>query len=255
MIDKKGKAIYLAFAGLFAISVFMGDPAASAAEKTETISQGVHIGDVDVSGMTSQEAEDAVNAKLKQSQGSGYKLKLGDHEITATAKDFGLSWDNTQVCEEAARLGKSGNIIKRYKETKDLANQGMSFALDYAPDEEKVKAFVNKIAEEYDSEATEGTIGRDDYGNLTVTGGEDGIVVDKDASVNAIMDYLESGSSGNEIQLSAKIDKPQVTADELNQITDILGTATTYYGSTYGRNINVEVGAEKLNGILLMPGE
>ena len=255
MIDKKGKAIYLAFAGLFAISVFMGDPAASAAEKTETISQGVHIGDVDVSGMTAQEAEDAVNAKLKQSQGSGYKLKLGDHEITATAKDFGLSWDNTQVCEEAARLGKSGNIIKRYKETKDLANQGMSFALDYAPDEEKVKAFVNKIAEEYDSEATEGTIGRDDYGNLTVTGGEDGFVVDKDASVNAIMDYLESGSSGNEIQLSAKIDKPQVTADELNQITDILGTATTYYGSTYGRNINVEVGAEKLNGILLMPGE
>lgn len=255
MIDKKGKAIYLAFAGLFAISVFMGDPAASAAEKTETISQGVHIGDVDVSGMTAQEAEDAVNAKLKQSQGSGYKLKLGDHEITATAKDFGLSWDNTQVCEEAARLGKSGNIIKRYKETKDLANQGMSFALDYAPDEEKVKAFVNKIAEEYDSEATEGTIGRDDYGNLTVTGGEDGIVVDKDASVNAIMDYLESGSSENEIQLSAKIDKPQVTADELNQITDVLGTATTYYGSTYGRNTNVEVGAEKLNGILLMPGE
>ena len=40
MIDKKGKAIYLAFAGLFAISVFMGDPAASAAEKTETISAG-----------------------------------------------------------------------------------------------------------------------------------------------------------------------------------------------------------------------
>ena len=75
------------------------------------------------------------------------------------------------------------------------------------------------------------------YGNLAVTGGEDGIVVDKDASVNAIMDYLESGSSGNEIQLSAKIDKPQVTADELNQITDVLGTATTYYGSTYGRNI------------------
>lgn len=46
-----------------------------------------------------------------------------------------------------------------------------------------------------------------------------------------------------------------MTADELNQITDVLGTATTYYGSTYGRNINVEVGAEKLNGILLMPGE
>ena len=53
----------------------------------------------------------------------------------------------------------------------------------------------------------------------------------------------------------AEVQKPSVTKEELSQVKDVLGTATPYYGSSYERNTNVEVGASKINGTLIMPGE
>ncbi|MDO5425605.1 MAG: VanW family protein [Eubacteriales bacterium] len=254
----KGKARILAVAaGLFAVSIFAGGIRVTAASETDTIKQGVFIGDVDVSGMTAEEAKAAVNQKIKDSQGEGFTVKVGDHELTATAEDFGLQWKNTEVVEEALELGKAGNIIKRYKETKDLENQTRTFDITYEPDEAAVEEFVSQAALEYDSEATEGSLSRDEYGNFIITGGEEGIVINQEKSVETILNYLEvsGGASEGAIQLVAEIDTPNVTAEELSKVTDLLGTATTTYGSTYGRNTNVEVGASKLNGILLMPGE
>ncbi len=134
----KGKYLIPALAaGLFAVSFFT---AASAEE--ETISQGVYIGSVDVSGMTAQEAETAVNQAIEQSVGEGFTVRIGDETATATAQDFGLTWENTEVVEEAMALGKSGNIIKRYKDTKDLENHTTTFELTYEPDESLVADFV-----------------------------------------------------------------------------------------------------------------
>lgn len=254
----KGKWMVPALAaGFLAISVFTGDTTVCAASDTDTIEQGICIGDVDVSGMTAQEAVSAVNAAISASQGEGFTLLLGDHNITATAEDFGLTWKNTEVVEEALAIGKSGNIIKRYKDQKDLENQTRVFDLSYEADETAVTDFVARIAAEYDQEATEGSFERDENWNLVVAGGEDGIVVDQAASVSAILDYLEEtgGASAGSITLVAAIDEPSLTAEELSQCTDLLGTATTYYGSSYERNTNVEVGASKLNGKILLPGE
>ena len=38
----------------------------------------------------------------------------------------------------------------------------------------------------------------------------------------------------------AEVQKPSVTKEELSQVKDVLGTATTYYGSSYERNTNVK---------------
>ncbi|HIS30698.1 MAG TPA: VanW family protein [Candidatus Limivivens intestinipullorum] len=249
----KGKYLIPALAaGLFAVSFFT---AASAEE--ETISQGVYIGSVDVSGMTAQEAETAVNQAIEQSVGEGFTVRIGDETATATAQDFGLTWENTEVVEEAMALGKSGNIIKRYKDTKDLENHTTTFELTYEPDESLVADFVERMAQTYDREATDGSLYRDSNGNFVIEGGVVGIVVDQDASVQAILDYLDStgGASDGEIVLEVTEDVPRGTQEELSQVQDLLGTATTYYGSTYERNTNVEVGASKLNGHIIYPGE
>ena len=135
----KGRALVLAAAaGLFAVSVFLGDVQAYAASDTDTISQGVWIGDVDVSGMTAEEAKAAVNQKIRDSQGEGFRVKVGDQELTATAEDFGLTWKNTGVVEEAVSLGKSGNIVRRYKDTKDLQHETKKYELTYEPDQTAV---------------------------------------------------------------------------------------------------------------------
>lgn len=222
------------------------------AEEADTILRGVYIGDVDVSGMTKEQATQAVEEKLGKGTGGSYTVKINDEILTAAAEDFGMSWNNREVVDEALEVGKGGNIIKRYKDKKDLQAEPKNFPVEYAPVKSQVQAYVENIAAQYDQEAQEGDITFTN-GYPEVTGGNDGIAVNVEQSVNAIMTAL--GGTGTELNIVAEITEPSVTKEELEMVKDVLGTATTYYGSTYERNTNVEVGAAKINGTLLMPGE
>lgn len=233
-------------------ALFLAAGAPALADETDTISKNVYIGGVNVSGMTEEQATKAVEEKLGKGSGGNYTVKIGDETTTATAEDFGMEWTNREVVHEAMEVAKGGNLIKQYKDKKDLQVEPKNFEVAYAPNEQAVKTYVEKLAEEYNRDAEEGDITFAN-GYPEVTGGETGIAVNVDQSVSSIMKALEG--DGTELTVVAEVQKPSVTKEELSQVKDVLGTATTYYGSSYERNTNVEVGASKINGTLIMPGE
>lgn len=233
-------------------ALFLAAGAPALADETDTISKNVYIGGVNVSGMTEEQATKAVEEKLGKGTGGNYTVKIGDETTTATAENFGMEWTNREVGHEAMEVAKGGNLIKQYKDKKDLQVEPKNFEVAYAPNEQAVKTYVEKLAEEYNRDAEEGDITFAN-GYPEVTGGETGIAVNVDQSVSSIMKALEG--DGTELTVVAEVQKPSVTKEELSQVKDVLGTATTYYGSSYERNTNVEVGASKINGTLIMPGE
>ena len=233
-------------------ALFLAAGAPALADETDTISKNVYIGGVNVSGMTEEQATKAVEEKLGKGTGGNYTVKIGDETTTATAENFGMEWTNREVVHEATEVAKGGNLIKQYKDKKDLQVEPKNFEVAYAPNEQAVKTYVEKLAEEYNRDAEEGDITFAN-GYPEVTGGETGIAVNVDQSVSSIMKALEG--DGTELTVVAEVQKPSVTKEELSQVKDVLGTATTYYGSSYERNTNVEVGASKINGTLIMPGE
>ena len=233
-------------------ALFLAAGAPALADETDTISKNVYIGGVNVSGMTEEQATKAVEEKLGKGTGGNYTVKIGDETTTATAENFGMEWTNREVVHEAMEVAKGGNLIKQYKDKKDLQVEPKNFEVAYAPNEQAVKNYVEKLAEEYNRDAEEGDITFAN-GYPEVTGGETGIAVNVDQSVSSIMKALEG--DGTELTVVAEVQKPSVTKEELSQVKDVLGTATTYYGSSYERNTNVEVGASKINGTLIMPGE
>ena len=233
-------------------ALFLAAGAPALADETDTISKNVYIGGVNVSGMTEEQATKAVEEKLGKGTGGNYTVKIGDETTTATAEDFGMEWTNREVVHEAMEVAKGGNLIKQYKDKKDLQVEPKNFEVAYAPNKQAVKTYVEKLAEEYNRDAEEGDITFAN-GYPEVTGGETGIAVNVDQSVSSIMKALEG--DGTELTVVAEVQKPSVTKEELSQVKDVLGTAPTYYGSSYERNTNVEVGASKINGTLIMPGE
>lgn len=233
-------------------ALFLAAGAPALADETDAISKNVYIGGVNVSGMTEEQATKAVEEKLGKGTGGNYTVKIGDETTTATAENFGMEWTNREVVHEAMEVAKGGNLIKQYKDKKDLQVEPKNFEVAYAPNEQAVKTYVEKLAEEYNRDAEEGDITFAN-GYPEVTGGETGIAVNVDQSVSSIMKALEG--DGTELTVVAEVQKPSVTKEELSQVKDVLGTATTYYGSSYERNTNVEVGASKINGTLIMPGE
>lgn len=257
IIMKKYRGMILTAAILAAGAAMFPAKGALAAEASdETISSGVYIGDVNVSGMTAEEAKQAVEKEMDTVKSTSITLKVDDATAVVNAGEFGLSWQNTDVVEEALGLGKSGNIIKRYKDKKDLENESKKYTIEYSTDKDSIKKVIQAKADVFNREPTDAEVSTES-GTFEVIRGENGIEVNVDKSVKKVYKYMKEEWVGESttIELAADVKEPECTTDDLASITDVLGTATTYYGSTYSRNKNVETGAAKLNGHLIMPGE
>ena len=242
--------------GALSLSLAFSGGAASAAEPQDTINKGVFIGSTDVSGMTAEEAKAAVQEEAEKELKSKVKLTVGSSKVEASAAELGMDWSNKEIVDDALGLGKSGNIVKRYKDNKDLEHQNKKYALEFKPDKKEIKSYLQKQKEKLDCEAKDGSLTREN-GEFVIEPGVTGIVLNVEKSTKKVYNYMEKSwdGKGGEIALEADEEKPKGTQEELSQVKDVLGTATTYYGSTYQRNTNVEVGASKINGALLYPGD
>ena len=227
-----------------------------AAEQPGVISSGVFIGEQDVSGMTVEEAQAYVKGEVKALSDSVITIQMGEDQVSATWKELGLKWKNTDLVDEVSQIGTTGNIIRRYKEQKDLQNQSSRYEIEYTLDEAAEEAFVDSC-EAFNSEPVEGTAYMGDDGMLHVEGGTDGLTLDADATLAALKQHLESREAGD-VVIEATVERvsPVVTAEMLSKMTDVLGSATTdYSASAWGRAKNVENGTSRINGTLLLPGE
>lgn len=243
------------FIGILTAAV-LGIGMTASAASGDVISEGVYIGDQDVSGMTAEEAEAYIKSEVEALGSSKITIQMGEAQVTATWSELGLKWKNTDLVKEISELGTTGNIVRRYKEQKDLQNQSSHYEIEYSLDQEAEKAFVDSVSA-YDSEPIEGSVYMGDDGALHVEGGTDGLTLNAEATLATLEEYVSDYQAGD-VVLEAAYDSvsPVMTAEMLSQMTDVLGSATTdYSASSWGRAQNVENGTAKINGTLLMPGE
>lgn len=241
----------LAVAGLMAL---IGTGLAGAEELT--ISDGIFVGGVDVSGMTTKEASKAVKKRVKEMGEATVTLMMGENPITTTFNSLGLTWDNKEVIDQVKNLGTTGNIVQRYKDQKDLENHNQEFEIEFAVDENKARSFVESCSI-YNSEPINGDIYTQDDGTPGVEGGTDGLTLLVDESVKLVQDAFEEWKGGDlTLDLAIERVSPEITKEALSVVKDVLGSATTNYSSsTWERATNVENGCYKISGTLLMPGD
>lgn len=223
----------------------------------ETISEGIYIGKVDVSGMNYEEALNAVSDYVNELSGSSIDLCIGENTVNVNISELGFKCDTQNVVEKALSLGKSGNIVKRYKEKKNLQENGsvISFPLEFSDD--NIRTIIEEKCKIYEIQAENAGLKRVS-GEFVITEGKQGVSIDIDASINAIKDYLcnEWDSQSASIALVTNITEPSKAGENLDKVGDLLATATTTYTkSGEGRCGNVERGASLINGTLLYPGD
>lgn len=89
-------------------------------------------------------------------------------------------------------------------------------------------------------------------------GSSNGIVVDDDMFYKNLVAALGTATEDAPIAVATLVDTPSIETESVNSlgINEVLGEATTSFPhSTAGRRANIKHGAEKLNGILIAPGE
>lgn len=227
------------------------------AGEQETIPSTVYIGDTDVSGMTKEEAEKVLETEASKISNTMFTLSTGDRHIQVSAEDLGLSAANPEIVEEALHLGKTGNLIARYKDKKDLEHEPKRYTLRYQADENKIETLLGTNKENLNQEAVNSTLKRENNA-FTIIEGKNGIEVDVAESVKKIQSYLEEEWEGGSasIELATKVTEPEGSKEQLSKVKDVLGSFhTDFSSSSAGRYKNVENGANKINGSVVYPGE
>lgn len=234
----------------------LGD--AMAAPGDDVILEGIYMGEISLAGMTADEAKAAVNAFVEELKMK--KITFGapnDHYVIVSAGDFGLTWVNESDIDAAAALGKKGNIVKRYKAIEDLKQGNKVYDLRLSLDRELIRAVLEEQCAEYDVMPVNNTITRVD-GEFIIEEGQTGQRVNVEESMNKTYDYITVGWDYQDASIELVIDvtEPKGSVEDLQRMTDVLGTFTTSYSSSSSaRCKNVENGCRLINGTLLYPGD
>jgi vancomycin resistance protein YoaR len=250
------KKIGIIFAALVFLMVIA--PITVKADSKETIADGVYMGNIDLSGLTADEAKAKVGAFVESLKTKNVTFgTVGDHYVAVMAEDLGLEWTNESDIDAAVALGKKGNIIKRYKALQDLKYGNKIYNLELSFDKELIKNMLEEQCVEYDIKAQNATMTREN-GQFVITDGQTGEAVNVDESLTKIYDYLTTGWDYSDASIDLVIDvtQPKGSKEELSKLTDVLGTYTTSYStSSSSRCKNVENGCRLINGTLLYPGD
>lgn len=256
----KAKKLFVSLFSLLVIftMVFGLKVPVQAADKdnNNTINKGVYIAGIDVSGMTLEEATDAVDAYVDELSKKTITLMVDTNEVELSALDLGMEWKNKEVIEDAIDLGKTGNIIQRYKALKDLEKKNKEYELEIVFDKDTVEQAINENCLKFNVEPKDASIKREN-GKFVVTDGQTGIGVDVTKSVQLVVDGLkEWNKEDTSIDLAVDVVQPDAKKEDFEKVKDVLATFTTSYTSSgSSRSANVANGARLVNSSVILPGE
>lgn len=228
------------------------------AESEETIKPGIFAGDIELSGMTRDQAEAAVEAYVESLKDIEIVLQYhSDAAVKVTAGELGIAWANTEIVTEAAEIGTQGNVIERYKVLKDLEHENKVYPIELSFDIQGISNILTEKCAGYDQEAVDYGLTREN-GEFQIIEGQQGYSLDVETSIDLIYDHLTQGWDCQPcvIVLDVEVEEPRGSMEELAQVKDVLGTFTTSYKSSGpSRSANVENGCHLVDGVLLYPGE
>jgi vancomycin resistance protein YoaR len=224
--------------------------------KADTLPDGIYVGDCNLGGMTEDEATQKVQELVSGMENQKVTLVVGDETIETTAKDLGFHWSNPEAVSQAAESWQGGNLIRQYLNKKDIEHNHVKIPLETALDEESIKTFVEEKCADVVAEPQNATITRKD-GAFVVTPSVIGKAVDIEATKKALNEALAKGLSEPVTANAVVTEKqPDIKTEDLSSIKDVLGTFSTSFSSSgAARSTNLRVGAGKINGHVLMPGE
>lgn len=223
----------------------------------EGIQRGVRIGDVDVSGMSQQEARAAVERDAAQTFRT-ISFGEGPDAATMSGEDLGVKVNAAAAVDEAYALGRSGGPWQRLSDTVGSYFGGTRVELVAGYDEQAAGAALDGLAEDFNREPKDATFSVTDGGEVEVEPAANGRALDKDATLANLGGALEE-MNGQVALAAAPAPKPDVTTAEIQKNTpeEVIGEYQTDFrwDSNPNRKENMRLAAGAMDNTVVKPGE
>lgn len=249
-------AILLAIAMI--VPLLVVTVSAAETQTQRTVQDGITLEGQSLGGMTRDQVQAIADSVLEQRRSAIITIHgMNDENVTVSAGNLGMTWTNSDVADTIINYGHAANIIARYKQEKDLAVNGADFTIELDFNQDQIRTFIENNCSSWNVQAVNASMTRAN-GGFQFTEGSDGITINEDESVKQIYSYLTSEWKGEDatIDLDMETTTPATTTEDLQKLTSVLGTFTTYYSTANaGRSKNISNACGMINGLTLAPGE
>lgn len=180
------------------------------ATNTNIISN-VKINNIDVSGLTKQEAEEKIQKQVDSIMEEPIKLKHGDIERTITLNQMELSVDVQDKVYEACTLGRDKNIIVNNYKILEVMFFGENIDLSYEFNNEITESIYSNLDDEWQDKFVDNSYYIDDD-KLIISKGKEGVIIDNEAlqeKINNLITDRIQGIKTNEIEIPTITKQPE----------------------------------------------
>lgn len=259
-MSKNKKLMILYLGGLFAIVCIIVGLAVLGKHDIldhDHITDGVKIGTVDVSGMTQNQADQAVQDYVKKQQNKEITLVAGRHQVTVTGAAIGVQYATKGMVARAMNIGKQGSLFKRMKQIDRAAQGKENLELRATMDEQTASRYLKENVSIYNRKEKKSRLVFKN-GSLVATKSRVGMKLQVDETIKQVFETFQNQPEADAITVNCVVreKQPAFTQAQIRECRDVLGTFTTSY-ATYltARCTNLQVAAGYINGTMLMPGE
>ncbi|WBW98793.1 VanW family protein [Oceanirhabdus sp. W0125-5] len=226
-------------------------------EWDEKIYSGISVMDVDLSGLTSDEARtkliDAFENRILEKE---LTIKLEDKEYVLTYEELEARFNIDKTVENAIAFGKDLSVLEKYK-IKDKNNE-INFKMEFDYNSNVIDEVVSEMKSRYDQEPINSEIRMVKSGQFYVSPEQIGKELDDVRLREQVISNINADFEQASITIDAPviITNPEIREATLKSIDTKVAEATTAFKTSgEGRSANVILATDTLNKTLLMPGE
>ena len=214
--------------------------AENTSQEETKLKSAVTVNDVDITGMSRDEAEKAILSKYHWSMTA--KLEnAGEKDETYAVSNL-LNRKLAMVLDDVYDSGKTP------KE---------SYLLDAEGLDDEIAAESAAMAEKWNVAPKNGAVSGFDKesGQFQYTESRDGRTVDQSAAEDAIRTAMKEQDYSAELTIPASTEPAKLTAAQAKEKYTVIGTYTTKATANADRNNNLQLACSAIDGTILQPGE
>ncbi len=264
--------------GMYGVNYYAGQKEARAAiaetkrregivENRREVSYGNKmLGSIDLSGMTAEEITTKLKAESKVYKDRKVKVTVDGRKYKFSMKEldekiFYKASDGTKF--QTGDEGKIAEIIVNMDKDRDMQEQyniitgkespsGYSVKVKCQYNKKKLEKFIKKLEENHVKAVVNSRITK----SGVITEPEEGRSLKLDKIKNGLKEYLQSDKKENyKAEYKTKAIKPEWTKDDIKKVNTVISEFSTSFVSASSRGHNIQVGASRINGTFLLPGE
>ena len=194
MLEKSRRRMYIFISsvGIFLIAIIFSTVFAIMDSGSTTITKGIKIKNIEVSGLSKEDAKSTVEEALKKELTPEIKIKYEDkYETSFNSEQIEFEYDIDKAIEDAYQIGKKGNIVENNYSILISSIFGKNINIENTYNEALLNTFIDEIQANIPGVVIEPAYYREED-ELFVSKGIDGLSIDKDLLKNQIIDDLTS---------------------------------------------------------------